>query len=231
VAAHGGPEAVYDQGAGLALLHDTAIPRMMPCCILPGGAMREVEKRLTDAIARHGYWHWAYQFLPYWRQHIVTLPREGLYASLYIGRPSELLHGGGETIDRYFEQYQPRCLPAILRQVNRFKVGEARAELATIKDKAFLVVYNDSDWEGALRLKVDWRKLSLGEPETLRAINAVHSTGFRVEQAKNAKGEEVEKGVFFPRPEESARIDNGELVFPMTKFNYRMIVLSPLEGG
>jgi hypothetical protein len=33
------------------------------------------------------------------------------------------------------------------------------------------------------------------------------------------------KAELFPRPKEYARIENGELVLPMTKLNYRMIVI------
>ena len=38
-------------------------------------------------------------------------------------------------------------------------------------------------------------------------------------------GKEIEKAVFFDRPEEYAKIEGEELVFPMTKWNYRVIVL------
>ena len=74
-------------------------------------------------------------------------------------------------------------------------------------------------------LKPDWQKLDLGSPNGLVAANAVHSTGFRLEKAKDKDGKEVEKAVFFNRPEEYAKIEGEELVFPMTKWNYRMIVL------
>lgn len=94
-------------------------------------------------------------------------------------------------------------------------------------DKAILVFYNHSDWEGKMRLKPDWEKLGLGDPKDLKAENAVHSTGIRLEKTgdKDKDGKEVEKAIFFPQPEEYAKIENGELVFPMTKWNYRMIVL------
>jgi hypothetical protein len=101
--------------------------------------------------------------------------------------------------------------------------------LKHMKDKAILIVYNNSDWEGVMRLAVDWEKLGLGAPETLTAENAVHRTGFRVEKVTNEKGKETEKGVFFDKPEEYAKIEDGRLVFPMTKFNYRMIVLEKNE--
>jgi hypothetical protein len=54
----------------------------------------------------------------------------------------------------------------------------------------------------------------------------VHRTGVRVEKAKNKDGKEVKKGVFFPRPEETARVENNEIIFPMTPFNYRIIVFT-----
>ena len=52
-------------------------------------------------------------------------------------------------------------------------------------------------------------------------MNAVHSTGYRIENAETPQ----EKGVFFPKPEENATIKGDELRFPMTEWNYRMIVL------
>jgi hypothetical protein len=67
--------------------------------------------------------------------------------------------------------------------------------------------------------------VSLFHPETLTAENAINSTGFHVEKTRNDKGEEVEKAVFFDRSEEYAKIENGELVLPMTKFDYRMVVI------
>ena len=38
------------------------------------------------------------------------------------------------------------------------------------------------------------------------------------------------KGVLFQKPEEYAKIENGELVFPMTEWNYRMIVIEAPEN-
>ena len=86
-------------------------------------------------------------------------------------------------------------------------------------------MYNDTAWEGEMRLQPDWAKLGLGEPEALTAENAVHRTGFRLEKAKDKDRKESEKAVFFDRPEEFARIEIGGLVFPMSKWNYRMLVI------
>jgi hypothetical protein len=221
VEANGGAEAVFDQIYGLNLLHDGG----NVCCILPGDVTRQLQLRRQEDVKALSLHHWAYQFLPYWRQDIVTLPREGLYASLYIGHPTALARADANTIDAYFERYQPRQLPEVLRTLNRQKVEHARDELAAMPDKAFLVVYNDSDWQGEVRLKVDWQQLGLGAPDTLQVTNALHRTGFRVEKARDKDGKEVEKGVYFERTEEFAKIENGELVFPMTKHNYRLIVI------
>ena len=91
--------------------------------------------------------------------------------------------------------------------------------------KVIMIVYNNTDWEGVMRLKVNWQKLGFGSSEGLTVENAVHSTGFRIEKEKDKDGKDIEKAVFFNRPEEYAKIENGELVFPMTKWNYRMIVM------
>jgi hypothetical protein len=224
VEAAGGPEAVQDHVEGLALLHDTAIPGMMPCCIVHDGSeINQVTTRLYKAIERHHFFHWTYQHVPYWQQQLVTLPQEKMYASWYIAQPSKLT-GDKPDLARYFTMY--RHLPHHIQQRLLQEVAAARDELAGMKDKAILIVYNDSEWEGEMRLKPDWTKLGLGAPETLMAENAVHSTGFRLEKVKDTDGKEVEKAAFFERPEEYAKIENSALVFPMTKYNYRMIVIA-----
>ena len=80
-------------------------------------------------------------------------------------------------------------------------------------------------------MKPDWEGIGLGNPKTLKAENVVHSTGFRIEKTKNGNGKIIEKGVFFKRPEEIAEISpEGVLSFPMTPWNYRMIVISKKSG-
>ncbi len=223
VEANGGPEAVIDHLQGLELLHDCP----------PGtwhieGTMDQVCSRAVNAYQRLNLRHWIYQFVPYWRQEIVKLPNEDMLASFYIARPSQLKAGdaiNGWYHNQQFQNYFDKFLPSYMK-LNAFQETEAvRKELEKTNDKAVMIVYNNSDFNGEMRLRPDWQKLGLGAPEGLKAENAVHSTGFRIEKAKNEKGKEVEKGAFFPRPEEYARIEADEIVFPMTKWNYRMIVL------
>jgi hypothetical protein len=230
----GGAEAVIDQFQGLELLHDNR----------PSGwhirsAMDQVCKRAQDAYKKHNMSHWIYQFTPYWHQDIVTLPDKDVHASFYIARPSVLAatrsldHMGypyghrAKTFYHYFEKRMPKFeyLPTYIRAMNYYETEDARKDFSRMRDKVVMIVYNNTEREGVMRLKPDWKQIGLGEPESLSVENAVHSTGFRLEKAKDKNGKEIEKPVFFERPEEYAKIENGEIVFPMTKFNYRMIVL------
>ena len=227
VAADGGPEPVIDHLQGLELLHDST-----PSGWHFGQPMDQVCTRAQNAYERYGLDHWIYQFTPYWQQDLVQLPAQEMYASFYIARPSVLVATDpAEWMQRTarFRNYF-RMTPYLPEHiVSRFygTIERERKYLKTLPDRAVLIVYNHSDWQGEMRLKPDWAKLGLGAPETLKATNAVHSTGFRLEKTgeKDKAGKEIEKAVFFPRPDETARIENGELVFPMTKFNYRMIVI------
>ena len=232
VEANGGPEAVFDQISGLDLLHDGN----GVCCIMPAirGAksqeMRRVRERMSKALDKHDFYHWVYQFTPYWRQDIVKLPDENMHASFYIAQPSKLLATDpNEHMNRprvfadYFSMY--KYLPSYMQQRIFGDIEAERKYLEHLKDKAIIIVYNNTGWEGVMRLKVDWEKLGLGSPETLAAENAVHSTGFRLEKKEDGNGQEYEEAVFFPRPEEYAKIEGGELVFPMTRYNYRMLVI------
>jgi hypothetical protein len=224
--AHGGAELAHDHLAGLAMLHDMGGNL---CCHAPGPLGRAAYQRWYDTLDRLRFNHWVYQFLPYWHQDIVQVPDKEMYASWYIGQPSKLVNATPEVIDAYFETYQCRQLPEHMRKRIRREVLEQpvpwRERLEEMTDRAILVFFNHSVWEGEVRLKVDWAKLGFGAPDTLTVDNAVHKRGIRVEKVNNDQGEEVEQGVFFDNPAEYARIENGELVFPMTKFNYRMIVL------
>ncbi|MDD5704643.1 MAG: DUF6067 family protein [Kiritimatiellae bacterium] len=225
VAANGGPEAVIDQFQGLELLHDNTPTSWH---LDSGGPMDAVCKRAKEAFAKYNLGDWVCQFLPYWHQDIVKLPDENMHASFYIARPSQITPGGEMSYgyaSGYFNmgKYLPPYIASTMALRN---VSEAeRRDVARMKDRVVMVVYNNTVWEGVMRLKPDWKKIGLGSPDSLTATNAVHSSGFRLEKAKNDKGEEIEKGVFFPRPEEYAKIEGEELVFPMTKWNYRMIVL------
>jgi len=229
VEAHGGPEAVYDQLTGLALLHDTVIPFHMPSGVLPG-VMGSAGRRMAEAIEKHRYFHWAFQFTPYWRQEIVALPDENMHASFYVARPSKLAvvpdpwKAPAQKLDAYFDKHLPKDIKVANRLAFVRTAGRMTMD-ALPPHKAILILYNNTDWEGQMRLQPDWQKLGFDSPEGLQVENAVHRTGMRIEMAKNEKGEEVEQAVFFERPEEYAKLENGELLFPMTKWNYRMIVI------
>jgi hypothetical protein len=223
VEANGGPEAVVDHVQGLDLLHDS-----QPSGWHMPDPMNQVCNRAIEAYKKLNLSHWVYQFVPYWRQDIVTLPNENLLASFYVARPSRLkAHDAinGWYHHQAFQQYFDKHLPAYMTFVNFRETEAVRKDLEKMQDKAVMVVYNNSDFKGEMRLKPDWQKLGLGPPTDLRADNVVHSTGFRLEKGKDKEGKEAEKAVFFARPEESAKIENGEVVFPMTPWNYRMILL------
>jgi len=229
VEAAGGIEVADGHFMGLSFLHDT-LNNLSSWNFMPSGLWPEpyhtVMRRTVDAMDRHDFSHWATQFVPYWSQEIVPLPAEHLYASLYIARPSRLLSAIEAGNDRAIADYFDHNLPDRIRRSICRDVRDAEDALSKMKDKVILIVYNDSEWEGTLRLKPDWAKIDLGAPEDLKVENAVHRRGFRLETGKNEKGEDVEQGVFFDRPEEEAKIEAGELVFPITKWSYRMIVVS-----
>jgi hypothetical protein len=228
VQANGGPEAVIDHVQGLELLHD-----VQPSGWHFPGPMDQVCQRAQNAVKEHNLFHWIYQFTPYWKQDIVTLPDKDMHASLYIARPSKLASTNPRDEMGYpwghravtFRHYFNQHLPGYIITQNFYDTEAARDAFTRMPDTAVLIVYNNTEWEGEMRLKVDWQKLGLGAPDTLTVTNAVHSTGFRLEKGNDADGKEIEKAVFFERPEEFAKIENGELVFPMTQFNYRMIVI------
>jgi hypothetical protein len=55
-------------------------------------------------------------------------------------------------------------------------------------------------------------------------INAIHSVGFRV-QDWNKPIPQLEGELFDNSKKEYAHIENNELVFPVTPYNYRLIIL------
>ena len=175
---------------------------------------------MTKALDKYNFYHWVYQFIPYWRQDIVKVPRENMYVSIYLAQPSRLKE---RMYPEYVRAY--KYLPRYIQMQIPDEMEKERKYIETLEDRAILIVYNESDYEGEVRLKVDWGKLGLGGADTLKVENAVHSTGFRLEKRKDEKGQEYEEAVFFPRPEEYARIEGDEVVFPITRYNYRMIVI------
>ncbi len=191
-----GCENVIDHLHGLCLLHDVpAVGWQIE------GEREKVCERTYRAVERHRLSSPAYRFVPYWRQDIVQLPRPEIHASFYILQEPWKIEKGRDWA--FYAEKQDTPVPK----------------------KAVMIVYNDSDFKGEMHLNPDWKKMGFDSTDGLLVENAVHSTGFRIEKARNDKGEEVDKAVFFPRPDETARIENGGIAFPMTPFNYRMIVL------
>ncbi len=192
-----GCENVIDHLHGLCLLHDVpAVGWQIE------GEREKVCERTYRAVERHRLSSPAYRFVPYWRQDIVQLPRPEIHASFYILQEPWKIEKGRDWA--FYAEKQDTPVPK----------------------KAVMIVYNDSDFKGEMHLNPDWKKMGFDSTDGLLVENAVHSTGFRIEKARNDKGEEVDKAVFFPRPDETARIENGGIAFPMTPFNYRMIVFT-----
>ncbi|MFM1550241.1 MAG: hypothetical protein ACKJSG_12625 [Lentisphaeria bacterium] len=70
----------------------------------------------------------------------------------------------------------------------------------------------------------EWQQLRFGDWQTVTAINAVHTTGFWVLD-RDKPIPEIKGELFDNSEAEYARVENGEVVFPITPYNYRMIVL------
>jgi hypothetical protein len=66
--------------------------------------------------------------------------------------------------------------------------------------------------------------LGFDDLSQVKAINAVHSTGFRVPDW-NKPIPELAGELYDKSATEYARIENGQIVFPITQYNYRMIIL------
>ncbi|MBI4024386.1 MAG: hypothetical protein HY360_05355 [Verrucomicrobia bacterium] len=199
----GGAENVMDHLQGLFLLHDNYPPGWI-FGKNNSHVLDESGKRCWDAIEKHGLFSPFYDFVPYWEQKAVKPPFEEFYATFYTFRH--------QNIDKI-------KMPAATI------FGDMTEEQKKNYRKAICIFYNHSDWEGTMRLKLNWQSLGFAGPQGVKAENAVHRTGFKVETTKNEKGEDVYKAVFFPRPDEFAKVEGQEVVFPMTKWNYRMIIL------
>jgi hypothetical protein len=188
-----GADVLEDHMAGLMLLHD--------CPVMFGGGFsqwhaNEPLVRTQDAIRKYELNSCGYKFLPYWKDSTVSGLKENQYASFYVHQPLPINH-------EYWQFY-------------------SRVETDTnLPHRAIGIFCNESDWKGDMLAKVDLKKLGFADGAKIKAINAVHSTGFRVDNS----GTPQEKGVYFPKPEESATLNGDELRFPMTEWNYRMIVL------
>jgi hypothetical protein len=69
---------------------------------------------------------------------------------------------------------------------------------------------------------VDWKALGFDPAKPMKAENLVHRVGLRVTE----KDPETETAVLYKKTEETAKVDGGQLVFPMTEWNYRMIAVT-----
>jgi len=165
----------------------------------------EYNNRLKNALLKHG-WGSDYLMIPYWDQEIAPLP-ENLYASFYV-KPAK-------------DSPRPKTFDTAGYYLRT--MGNSSAE------KVICIFSNESDWEGEMRVKPDWKKLGFASPEGLAVENAVHRVRVKYlnPEARNSDDVDLPEGWFEYEedPGEYARIENGELVFPMTKWNYRMIVL------
>jgi len=199
----GGADNLMDHLHGLFLLHDSE-PMGWIFGKNRSGALDQAGKRCWDAVEKHNLFSPFYEFVPYWHQKAVQPPFKDFYASFYTFRHKD--------IDKL-----PMKGFSIFNDMSQEQKENYR--------KVICIFYNHSDYKGQMKLKVDWNALGFDSPEGVTAENAVHKRGFRVEKTKDKDGKEVLKGVFYPKPEETAEVIDGELVFPMTPYNYRMIVL------
>jgi hypothetical protein len=207
---------LWDQWTGLQLLHD--------CFTGTGwfGRVGHLEPLLTQrehvALNRYHYHSPFNRFVGYWEQDITTLDRPEFFASFFIKQPVGMAAHYGVTALRFYSHYDTGLDDT---------------------HQAILILYNHGTYDGPVRLKLDWKKLGFDDWKNVKAINAVHSTGFRVldweKPIPELAGELYDKS-----KEEYARIKDGMLEFPITEYNYRMIVLQApkpwkglekIEGG
>jgi len=183
-----GPENLADHMAGLMLLHDCPV-------IFAGGfgmgGCNEASLRDDQAIRRYELYGCGYRFMPYWRDQAATGLKDRQFVSWYIRQPLN-----------------------ISSQYWRLWTREETDE--TLPHRAVGIFCNESDWKGEMVAKVDLKKLGFKDGAKIKAVNAVHSTGFKM------NGDKPE---YPPNPAETATLAGDELRFPMTDWNYRMIVL------
>jgi hypothetical protein len=153
-------------------------------------------ERFEEALRRHD-WGANYKMIPYWEQQIVKAPKN-MFVSLFVV-PTETPRT--KAVDSAGSYYKTLGVPA---------------------KKAILVICNESDFEGTVKLPVDWETLGFQSTEGLSVENAVHSTTL-IKVHDEESGKETWK--LGPNPDETASIAGGKLVFPMTPWNFRMIVL------
>ncbi|MBI4024518.1 MAG: hypothetical protein HY360_06020 [Verrucomicrobia bacterium] len=183
-----GPENLVDHMTGLMLLHDAPV-------IFAGGfglgGCNEAQLRNDEAVRRYELYGCGYRFLPYWRGQAVTGLKDRQFVSWYIRQPLNIPSG-------------------------YWRLWTREETDAALPHRAIGVFCNESDWKGEMTVKVDIKRLGFKDGAKIRAVNAVHSTGFRM------NGDKAE---YPPRPDETATLKDDDLRFPMTEWNYRMIVL------
>jgi len=191
---------MWDQWSGLQWLHD--------CYIYTGwfSNVGHLEGLLSqrDAVPfnRYNMFSPFNRFVGYWEQSITKLERPEFYASFYIKDP--------------------------LKPVPHFGLGAwpNYSNYDTGLDgihQAVMIFYNHGTYEGEVRLALDWKQLGFDDLSNVKAINAVHSTGFRVPDW-NKPIPELAGELYDNSAREYARIEDGRIVFPITPYNYRMIV-------
>ena len=126
---------------------------------------------------------------------------------------------------KFLPYWQPSAVKMTDKMFASFylRAGKKEAwDMSGINDPVAVAIFcNESDFNGELRLKVDWQKLGLDDAAGLEAINAVHRVG--LEFAEKRADADVQ---LCRKEEEYARVtDDGELVFPITEWNYRMIII------
>ena len=192
---------MWDQWTGLQWLHD--------CFVYTGwfSKVGHLEPLLTqrDMVPLNQYHMFSpfNRFLGYWEQSITRTDKPEFYASFYIKDSLKPVPHYGMGALPFYSNYDTG-LDGL--------------------HQAALVFYNHGMYEGEVRLAIDWKKLGFDVVSQVKAINAVHPTGFRVldwsKPIPELAGELYDKSAT-----EYARIENGKLVFPITQYNYRLIIL------
>jgi hypothetical protein len=95
-------------------------------------------------------------------------------------------------------------------------------DLNGLSDPVVVAIFcNESDYSGELKLRVDWRKLGLDPSKGLKAVNAVHRVALKFAEPKPDADVWLQ-----PDPKETAEIAaDGTLAFPISEWNYRMIIV------
>jgi hypothetical protein len=192
---------LWDQWTGLQWLHD--------CYTYTGwfSNVGHLEGLLAqrDAVPFNQYHMFSpfNRFVGYWEQTIAKPDRPEFYASFYIKDPLKPVPHYGLGTWPFYSTYDTG-LDGL--------------------HQAVLVFYNHGMYEGEVRLALDWKQLGFADLSQVKAISAVHATGFRVPDW-NKPIPELAGELHDKSATEYARIEDGRIVFPITQYNYRMIIL------